>query len=363
MKNKILVVGITGKLGKKLSDLCFKHNIEIYAATCFSNQRSLDKIRSKNNIKYSFVLSDQKQQKSFESFLKKNFSIIYFLDFGSYSLKYLNIILNNNKNSLIAIANKEMIIAGGRLLFKKINQTKNYFIPLDSEHFSLINLNTKNNEIKRIFITASGGPFYFKKKLDLSKVSLNQVLAHPKWNMGINNNIDSSNFINKILEIFELSAIFNIELSKIDFLVSRSAFCHSIIFYNDLNISINCFENDMIIPLIKPLSLKFKNIAFKSKNKISIPDYKRVKMETRNDNRFNLFKHIDGLKTLSHCLQIKFLILNNIAQKRYLNRDIDYIDIIKYIIRNLYDSKFVNTNLNSFDDIIKYTNKIKTFYE
>ena len=86
-------------------------------------------------------------------------------------------------------------------------------------------------------------------------------------------------------------------------------------------------------------------------------------METRNDNRFNLFKHIDGLKTLSHCLQIKFLILNNIAQKRYLNRDIDYIDIIKYIIRNLYDSKFVNTNLNSFDDIIKYTNKIKTFYE
>ena len=72
--------------------------------------------------------------------------------------------------------------------------------------------------------------------------------------MGINNSIDSSNFINKILEIFELSLLFNIDLSNIDFLISREAFVHSLILYNDNTISINCFENDMLIPLSKPIN-------------------------------------------------------------------------------------------------------------
>ena len=71
----------------------------------------------------------------------------------------------------------------------------------------MINSNNINKEIDKVYITASGGPFYFKKKLNLNKVSLKQVLKHPKWDMGKNNSIDSSNFINKMLEIIELSII------------------------------------------------------------------------------------------------------------------------------------------------------------
>ena len=92
-----------------------------------------------------------------------------------------------------------MIIAGGENLIDKINRSKNTLIPLDSEHFSLINTKINHKELKKIFITASGGPFYFKKKVNLEKVNLTQVLAHPKWKMGFNNSIDSSSFINKIL--------------------------------------------------------------------------------------------------------------------------------------------------------------------
>jgi 1-deoxy-D-xylulose-5-phosphate reductoisomerase len=79
-------------------------------------------------------------------------------------------------------------------------------IPLDSEHFSLFNSNIKKSIIfEKIYITASGGPFYFKKNINLSKVTFKNVIAHPKWKMGVNNSIDSSNFINKFLEIYELS--------------------------------------------------------------------------------------------------------------------------------------------------------------
>ena len=91
-----------------------------------------------------------------------------------------------------------MIIAGGKLLIDKINNSGNKLLPLDSEHFSMINSNTKNNEIDKVYITASGGPFYFKKNINLYHVNLRQVLNHPKWDMGINNSIDSSNFINKV---------------------------------------------------------------------------------------------------------------------------------------------------------------------
>ena len=75
--------------------------------------------------------------------------------------------------------------------------------------------------------------------------------------MGYNNLIDSSNFINKILEIYELSYIYNIPLNKIDFLVSREAYVHSIVHYKDNTLSINAFKNDMIITLIKPLNYFF----------------------------------------------------------------------------------------------------------
>ena len=140
MTPKILIIGSTGKLGIKLLNFFNKKNINIFAITCFNNYKLLKRLSIKQKIKYSFKLSDHKEEINFKLFLKKNkFDIIYFLDYGYKSLSYINIILNYNQNSSIAIANKEMIIAGGETLINKISKTKNKLIPLDSEHFSLKN--------------------------------------------------------------------------------------------------------------------------------------------------------------------------------------------------------------------------------
>ena len=133
--------------------------------------KKLKNKKKKYNIKNSFVLSNKNDRKKFfKILLKKKINIIYFLDFGSLSLKYINHFLKFNKNSIIAIANKEMIIAGGHLLIKKLKKIKIFLYHLDSEHFSLLNSNINNNNIKKIFITASGGPFYFNKKINLNNV-------------------------------------------------------------------------------------------------------------------------------------------------------------------------------------------------
>ena len=260
MTVRITVIGATGKLGNKLLSYTSKNGISVSCITCYKNNKKLNEQKRKYNINKSFVLSDIRDKYKFLNFLKTKINIIYFLDYGSLSLIYLNHFLKFNKRSIIAIANKEMIIAGGALLQSKIKKNKNIFVPLDSEHFSLLNSNTNKNDIRKIFITASGGPFYFNKKINFNYVTSKSVLSHPKWKMGKNNLIDSSNFVNKILEIYELSYIYDIPLNKIDFLVSKEAYIHSLVHYNDNTLSLNCFANDMIITLIKPLSFFSKLI-------------------------------------------------------------------------------------------------------
>ena len=352
MNNNVLIIGSTGKLGSKLLNYCSSEKINILCATCFNNYKKLKNQKNKHSIKNIFKLSNINDRLLFIEFLKVNkFKLIYFLDYGSDSLRYINVILKTNKNSYLAIANKEMIIAGGSLLINKINKF-NFFLPLDSEHYSLNNLNLNSNDIKKIFITASGGPFYFKKNVDLNFVNKSQVLNHPKWKMGINNSIDSSNFINKILEIFELSFIYNIDLKKIDFLISKEAFVHSLIFFKDNTYTLNCFNNNMLITLVSPLIklFKSKNISFKNDR---LFDMNNFKIERYNDVRFKIFKRLNYLKSLSHGELIMFMLLNNKAQQLYLNNNIKYNDIVDFIIKNLkkYEHK---KRFNSITEIINY---------
>ena len=357
--NKILILGATGKLGGKLLNFCHKNNISITSITCFKNKKKLFKYTNKYQIKNYFTLSDYFDEKKFVNHINKHkFNLIYFLDYSSNSLKYFELICKNNKFSKICIANKEMIVAGGPIMMNLSKKSNNYILPLDSEHFSLTKsiFNTKN--IVKIFITASGGPFYFKKKINIKNVKLKDVLKHPKWKMGINNSIDSSNFINKVLEIFELSSIFDIDLKKISFLISKSAYIHSVIYYKNSIISFNAFDNNMLIPLISPLNDEYKIKKINSNfNKIFEID--NFDLEKFNDDRFPVIKNLRYLKNLGHSGRLNFMLFNNLAQISYLNKHLEYSEIPTFIIKKLKKEK----NNIEFKNIKEILNYIKNFYE
>ena len=360
MSVKIIIIGSTGKLGTKLLNFTNKYLIPIYGITCYSNYKKLNNQKNKYKINKSFVLNNSVDRNKFLKLLEKKIHILYFLDYGSLSLSYLNHFLKFNKNSIIAIANKEMIIAGGSVLQSKIIKTDNTFIPLDSEHFSLINSNINKNNIKKVYITASGGPFYFKKKINLNNVNSKLVLSHPKWKMGKNNLIDSSNFINKILEIYELSHIYNIPLYKIDFLISKEAFIHSIVHYKDNTLSLNCFTNDMLITLIKPLSMHYNIEPMPIKQ--SYLNFNNLIIEKPTDKRFSLLKYRKDLIKLSHSQQIKLMIINNSAHKLYLSNKLQYSNIISYIMNEI-SRKSDNIKLNSFSSILKFIKSNNDYYK
>jgi len=362
LKPNILIIGSTGKLGSKLLSFCLKNKISISTISCYSNSKKILYQKEKYKIKNYFILSKLNSNIEFCKQLKKNkFHIIYFLDYGSFSIKYLDIILKNNQNTYISIANKEMIIAGGRFLKKSIQTSNNFLIPMDSEHFSLINSNVKKNNIDKIYITASGGPFYFNKKINLDNVPINKVLSHPKWKMGKNNLIDSSNFVNKLLEIFELSYIFDIPLDKIEFLISKEALIHSIIIFKDGIVTLNCFKNDMIIPLSYPLRNYYDLKPINNSDNFFLNNTNLV-LEKPNDKRFLIFKYLNKLRKFKHSEIIKFMILNNRAQHLYLNNKINYNQIIPYIIKKI-DTNRNDKDFRNYSSVINFLNNLKKRYD
>ena len=120
---------------------------------------------------------------------------------------------------LIAIANKESIICGWNLIQAELKKNKTKFIPVDSEHFSIWSLiKIIINEIDKIFITASGGPFLNKKEKNLKNIKPKHAIKHPKWKMGKKISIDSATMVNKLFELIEANKIFNINIKKIKIL-------------------------------------------------------------------------------------------------------------------------------------------------
>ena len=338
-----------------------KNNIPIDAITCNKNKKLLKQQSKKYKINNIFNYDNNEKCTSLVRYITSTkLNIIYFLDHGSGSLSILSKILKYQKGTTIAVANKEMIIAGNKYMIDRIEKTNNKFIPLDSEHFSLINSKLDNSDIKNLYITASGGPFYSNKNINLNNVKKKDVLSHPKWKMGNNNLIDSSNFINKILEIFEMSIIYKIDIKKIDFLVSPNAFIHSLVVYNDYIHTFNCFNNDMLITLTKPLKMYY---LFKlNLDRKKFLNYKNYYFEKFSDKRFKIIKYYHKLKNLDHSGQIEFMILNNIAQDLYLKNIINYNDIVRFITKRISFSKN-DILLSSFDDILKYIKNIKIKYK
>lgn len=351
---KILIVGSTGVLGKKLIKYLAKYNLKINTATCFNNNNLLLKLKKQFNIKKTFCINQSISDDHIrlKKYVKSNkFDIIYFLDTDLNSISILKESLKFQEKCVYAIANKELIIVGGKILLNSINKN-NFFLPLDSEHFSLIDyINYDHNKIDKVYITASGGPFYFTNK-NIKKVKFSEVIKHPKWKMGKDICINSSNFINKAFEILELSSIYNIPLSKIEILVSREALVHSVISFLDGRYVFNLFKNDMIIPLLKPLEGFIDPIIHK--NKLKLDHYEKFKLlYLKQDKRFPLLKKIKMVKDFNHCQQILFLIINNKAQRLYLSNDIKYHQIVSYIFTNLFKFNY-KFKLSNLDDIIEY---------
>lgn len=152
----------------------------------------------------------------------------------------------------IALANKETLVAGGHLVVNAAAKKGVRILPVDSEHsaiFQALQGCYDKNALKRIILTASGGPFFGKSRQELREVTVEQALKHPNWSMGAKITVDSATMMNKGLELIEAVWLFGVAPSQVDIVIHRQSIIHSLIEYTDNSVIAQLGVPDMRIPI------------------------------------------------------------------------------------------------------------------
>ena len=152
----------------------------------------------------------------------------------------------------IALANKETLVCAGDLVMREAEQCGAEIVPVDSEHsaiFQCLQGNRNRGEVKRLILTASGGPFFGKKRDELEHVTLQQALKHPNWSMGEKITVDSATLMNKGLEFIEAMRLYHMPPEKISIVVHRESIIHSLVEYCDNAVLAQLGAADMRLPI------------------------------------------------------------------------------------------------------------------
>ena len=358
MKKKIAILGSTGSIGKTLIDILNKDKakFEIFLLTCNTNYKELLKQVKVFKVK-NIIINDYKTYLYVKGFLK-NKKINIFNRFeniksvldkkkidytmsaisGFSGLKPTLDIIKFSKT--IAIANKESIICGWSLIEKKLKKYKTKFIPVDSEHFSIWSLiNEENNDnIEKIYITASGGPFREYPLNKFKNITTQQALKHPNWLMGKKISIDSATMMNKVFEIIEAKKIFNLRYNQLDILIHPKSYVHAIIKFSNGLIKILAHETDMKIPVFNSLypfyekKIKSKKIDFNSLNNL---DFQSVNVK-----KFPVIKLIKSMPQNDSLFETIVVSANDCLVDNFLKKKIKFLDISKILFQILNKKEF-----------------------
>jgi 1-deoxy-D-xylulose-5-phosphate reductoisomerase len=358
MSISIAILGSTGSIGlSTLSIIDKKRNFfKINLLSANKNYKQICKQIIKYNPNF-FVINDlvifKKIKKKFknrniiilnslDSFkFKKKIDITVSAIPGLAGLEPTIFMLKLSKK--ILIANKESVICGWDLIKKNSLKYKTKIIPVDSEHFSILKLLKNNNlkDIKKIFITASGGPFLNYKLNQFKKIKPKDALKHPKWKMGKKITIDSATLMNKILELIEAQKLFKIPNHKLDILIHPESLVHAIVELKNGLTKFIYHETSMIIPLVNAIFDEKLNIEdfYKIKKKIRDLPIKNLTFDTVNKKKFPTIR----LKSVANKHPSSPIIVNasnEILVDQFLQKKIPFTGIFKIIMSILNDRNY-----------------------
>ena len=370
----INIYGSTGTIGLKTLEIVEKNfsNIKVNLLCAKSNIKLLKKQIYKFKPKYAFLKDHYKftnfpskidntyilnfeELKNYLSSSRSDYSVLAIS--GYKSLYYLEHIISNTDN--LGIATKEVIVSAGHIFKKKNFFKKTIIYPLDSEHFSIYEFFNKinfNKPIKKIILTASGGPFYKRGFKTLKNIKFNEAIKHPRWKMGYKNSIDSATLVNKCLELVEAHYLFNIPFDKLDILIHPEALVHSVIEYENYVTHFNLFKNDMKIPILNFLQSNRSKYKKNSEN-LYIKNLTSLNFQNVKNDIFPIYKFFKNIDKKKPQNLIKFNIGNEYAVNLFKNKKINYTDIFKIIQK--VTSLNLNYSVNTIKDIINYHEEIE----
>ncbi len=371
MKKKIAILGSTGSIGTSTLEVIKKdiNNFDIILLTANNNYRKLiyqaKKFKAKNvlikNSKF-FLKVKQALKKTNTKVYSGNVSInkiikkkIDYTMSAIVGIAGLQPTVDAIKiSNTVAISNKESIICGWEIISKLIRKYKTKILPVDSEHFAIMELtkNIRDDQVKEIIITASGGPFLYSPKRKLKNIKPNQAINHPTWQMGKKISVDSANLMNKVFELIEAYKIFSFDKKKYKIMIHPESYVHSIIRFKNGLIKMVLYNTDMKIPISNTLygaNNNFKNVKNVDPIKLNKLNFQKVNLK-----KFPSIKLIN--KCLNYGLSAPIIVnaANEVLVSLFLAKKIAFLDIVKTLNKILIDKnfkKYARRKVSSIKDI------------
>lgn len=355
MKN-IVILGSTGSIGTQTLDVCRMHGFGVRALSAGSNTELLEKQAREFHPEYVCIFnenafSDMKQRLS-----DTNVKVLCGME-GLCELARLDcdIVVNSvvgmvglvptleaaKAGNDIALANKETLVAGGRLVTDCIKQNNVQLLPIDSEHSAIFQclIGAGGNRPSKILLTASGGPFYGKTRDDLCKVTVEQALKHPNWSMGAKITIDSATLMNKGLELIEAVRLFDVRPEQVEIVVHRQSIIHSAVEFEDGAVIAQLGSADMRIPI--QLALTYPERLPSPAKKLSLFDVGQLTFGRADEGTFTCLaaaKKAISLEGNAPCIVNS---ANEAAVALFLDRKIKFLDIGDVVNGALETVKFI----------------------
>ncbi|MDC3091390.1 1-deoxy-D-xylulose-5-phosphate reductoisomerase [Rickettsiales bacterium] len=366
-KKKITIFGSTGSVGNSTLDVlsCHPEKFELVGLTINKNYKKLLKqvklykpkvVSIKDNNAFK-KFSEENQDKdlvvlggqdSLVDILELKVDFIMAAIVGAAGL--LPVIEAAKKGINIGLANKESLVCSGNILKNILKTNRSKILPIDSEHNAIFQVfeNSNINEIEKIILTASGGPFRGKKQSELLNITPSQAVLHPNWEMGKKISVDSATLMNKGLEFIEAHYLFDMPVDKIEVLVHPQSIVHSCVEYSDGSVLAQMGTPDMKTPIAYALGYPDRISApIKRLDLSSLADLSFMKPDNDTFPALNLA--IQALKIGGSAPTI-LNAANEIAVGAFLENKIPFLSITKIVDLTINKSNICE--INSIEEVL-----------
>lgn len=356
-EHKISIIGSTGSIGTQTLEIVRAYpGIRVEAISAYSNIKLLEEQAREFRPKLVCAVSEQAAEELrvrlsdlpvrvvsgrdglIETATAPEAQTVVTAVVGISGLEPTLAAIREKKN--IALANKETLVTGGHLVTKLAKEYGVSLLPVDSEHsaiFQSLEGCRSHGEIKKILLTASGGPFFGKKKEGLEHITPEQALKHPNWNMGAKVTIDSSTLVNKGLETIEAKWLFGVEMDQIEVLVHRQSVVHSMVEYQDNAVIAQLGAPDMRLPI--QYALTYPNRLPMRGNELDFKKYSELTFQEPDTDTFYALRLAYHAGKQGGILPCVFNAADEAAVDLFLKKKIRYLEISEVIQHAMESAK------------------------
>ncbi len=244
---KVAVLGSTGSIGTQTLDVIRENpdRLKVYSLVAFSNREKLNWQVAEFAPKYSALIAERGVDCLIEAVKECDIAVV-----ATRGITALRCVLYCLENGIdVALANKEVLVCAGSLVMSKVGDAK--LIPIDSEHSAIMQClqGRKKQDVNKILLTASGGPFFETPFAEMHKIRAKDALRHPNWDMGEKITIDCATMTNKALEVIEAHWLFGVPYEKIQIVVHRQSVVHSMVEMKSGSVIAQMASPDMKLPI------------------------------------------------------------------------------------------------------------------